>query len=140
MRSLAVITAALFLLAAPAGAAAQGGDPVRPVLPPGEPEEPEPAPPPEADDQALGTTETLALAGIALLLIGAVGVVIAREGGRLRRGARRRRRARRTRRRREQRRGGVTPLRSTAPVGAGRGDAKRPPPPPRKRRSKAKRR
>jgi hypothetical protein len=156
MRSTACIATAVFLLLFPAGALGQGagqpgappspgGSPLGPLSPtdpsPPAPEEPEPVQPvqPVDDDDELGGIESIALAGVALLLIAAVGVGISREGRKL--GARA---GRKRRRRRSVRAGqGRTRGQPAAPGGvpAGRRDgAKAPPPPPRKRRAKAKRR
>ena len=150
MKSPAAIAIALTLLALPAPAVAQSGSPFGPIDPSGPvtpPPEPEPPPEPpssvEEDDGELGTTESLGLAGIAALIIGAVFVAITREGRRMDRQARRAHRKRRAK-------GGGRPadLHRRATVGASAGrangdrrtDAKRPPPPPRKRRAKARRR
>jgi hypothetical protein len=135
------VAISLLALAAPAGAQTQGGDPFGPLSqPPAEPEAPEPAQPVEEDD-GLGTGATLALAGIALLAIGAVFVAISREGRRMDKKARQAHRGRKSKR-------GARPAdlhkRSTSATTGGSGDrrsqGKRPPPPPRKRRPKAKRR
>jgi hypothetical protein len=146
MKPLLAIAVAIALLALGGPAMAQTGDPFNPVDPSGPltpPPEPEPPPqqPVAEDDDELGLTESLALAGIAALIIGAVFVAITREGRRMER----RRRAHRGRKSRR----GAAPAdlhrRSTTAARAGatgerRSEAKRPPPPPRKRRPKAKRR
>jgi hypothetical protein len=94
------------------------------------------------DDGDLGTTESLGLAAIAALLIGAVFVAIRREGRRMDRRARaahRKRRSRRSGRPADLHRRATTAARSGA-GSDGHGKSKPPPPPPRKRRPKAKRR
>jgi hypothetical protein len=150
VKPLAATAIALTLLVLAAPATAQTGTPFGPldssgpVTPPPEPEPPpEPQSSIEEDDGELGATESLGLAGIAALIIGAVFVAITREGRRMDR------RARRANRKRQAKRGGrPADLHRRATVGATAGrtngdrrtDAKRPPPPPRKRRAKAKRR
>jgi hypothetical protein len=141
----ASIVVAVVLLTAPSSAVAQGSSPqessafggLAPLAPPAAPAQqpqqtqPQPqsqVPIPEARDEMLGTGEVLVFVGIEMLLLGALGVTIARDGG----GgghAPRARHARRTRRRRRKR--GETHSRAGARV---------PPPPPRKRRAKAGRR
>jgi hypothetical protein len=104
--------------------------------------QPEPQAPParEPDDNALGTTASIALVGIVVLLIAAVGVAISREGRKLRTRAGRKRRGRRAGRPAQPRKGGAATGRARTPAGARRDGGKAPPPPPRKRRPKAKRR
>jgi hypothetical protein len=151
MRFLVAIGAVVALLALPAaGGAQQPGappstqqpspfGPPAPVGPQPEPEPPPPPPPPPGvetdDDDSLGGMETLALAGIAVLVMGAVGVAILREGRRMERRNRRARRARRSARPADPRK-----RRTGAVAATARGNVKAPPPPPRKRRAKAKRR
>jgi hypothetical protein len=144
VKSLGAIVVAFALLAVPAAAAAQEGSAFGPLEPSGPlsaPDEPAPtqplapapsapmplAPPPE--DNELNVMESLAFAGIAVLLLGGVGVAIAREGREL---GRRDRRAQRTRAAALRRRG--------APGCRPRAGVKAPPPPPRRRRGKARRR
>jgi hypothetical protein len=124
---------------------AQTGDPFGPLAPSGPTptqEAPEPAQPPSEDDGDLGTGESLGLAAIAAVLIGAVFIAVTREGRRMDRKARQAHRGRKSKR-------GARPAdlhkgsTTAARAGAGgdrRSQGKRPPPPPRKRRPKAKRR
>ena len=92
------------------------------------------------DDDNLGTMESIALGSIVVLLIGGVGIAIAREGRKLDGGARRKRRGRRLARVTGARKRGSPSARPGARAGDRRDGAKAPPPPPRKRRPKAKRR
>jgi hypothetical protein len=142
---LAAIAIALALLAVPGGAVAQGGSapgsspfgplaPSTPSVPPDEqpqqPQQPQPQiPVAEKSDEMLSTTELLAFLGIEALLLGGLGVAIAREGGGVGRRARRARHARRAR-----------PPRRNRGATHSRAGAKAPPPPPRRRRPKAGRR
>lgn len=142
-RSLPVALAvALALLAAPALAVAQsdsapGGaafgpltpstPPVTPDVQPQQPQSQLPAA--ETSDEMLSTTELLAFLGIEALLLGGLGVAIAREGGGVGRQVRRARHARRAR-----------PPRRNRGATHSRAGAKAPPPPPRRRRAKAGRR
>jgi HAMP domain-containing protein len=141
MNRLVAIAIAL-LLALPPAAVGQTSDPFGPLpSDPVPPEQPEPTPPPEPvdEDNDLGTAESLGLAGLAAIVIGAVFVAILREGRRIDRRARqahRGRRGRRSARPTDLQRGTA----ATATAGEPRAGAKRPPPPPRKRRAKAKRR
>src|SRR5918996_2819860 len=101
MRTLLAIAVAISLLAQAAPVMAQqGGDPFGPLAPSGPttPEAPEPAEPPQEDDGDLGTAASLGLAAIAAVLIGAVFVVVTREGRRMDRKARQTHRGRKTKR------------------------------------------
>jgi hypothetical protein len=136
---------ALALLAVPGGAVAQDSSapgsspfgqlaPSTPPVPsdeePQQPQQPQPQlPAAETSDEMLSTTELLAFLGIEGLLLGGLGVAIAREGGGVGRQARRARHARRAR-----------PPRRNRGVTHSRAGAKAPPPPPRRRRAKAGRR
>jgi hypothetical protein len=94
---------------------------------------------PVDDDDELGGIESIALAGVALLLIAAVGVGISREGRKLGARSGRKRRRRRSSPAGQARTRGQPAVPGRAPTGR-RDGVKAPPPPPRKRRPKAKRR
>lgn len=83
----------------------------------------------DASDETLGAIELLPFVVIEVLLLGALGVAIARDGG----GA-----GTRTRRRRHARR--ALPPKRRRGATHSRGGSKAPPPPPRRRRAKAGRR
>jgi hypothetical protein len=157
MKRLAAIAVATCMLALPAPAMAQSGDPAQqpsgpfgplaPAGPPPEPPEPEPAPMPQPtaqdDDGFLGTTEALGFAAITMLIIASVFVAIRREGRRMEQRAKRahrQRRSKRSARPADLHRGRAATAAAGGVSGERRADAKRPPPPPRKRRGRAKRR
>jgi hypothetical protein len=138
-RLLAAIAVAIALLAVPGAALAQqegsAFGPLAPTVPSEEPQQPQ-APgqsqlPPvmpfsEPTNGPLSMSEMLVFLVIEALLLGAIAVAIAREGGGLRRRARRQRHARRAR----------PPARNRGATHLTTG-AKAPPPPPRRRRPKA---
>jgi hypothetical protein len=142
-----VLAVVLALLALPGTVAAQensaGGSsafgplaPTGPVTSSDEQPQPQPQPaqqpqpqlPASSGDEMLGTPEVLAFVGIEILLLGALGVAIAREGG----GGRISRRGRHARR--------AQPPRRKRGATHSRAGLKAPPPPPRRRRAKAARR